>query len=112
MTKDIDHTKSPKTLALVVYILQIAALINGLTAIIAVVISYIKVDDAEVPEWIRTHYRWQIRTFWICLLLSVLGIVTFFVIIGYFILLFTLIWYVYRLIKGLIRLSDGQPIGK
>lgn len=110
MSKEVTKTGSPKTLAMLVYILQIVALINGVTAIVGVVISYVKVDDPREPEWLRSHYRWQIRTFWIWLLLTVVGLLTFIVIIGYFILLFTLIWFIYRVVKGLIRLHDGLPI--
>jgi len=106
-----EISKSPKTLAFVVYILQIVALMNGITAIIGVVISYVKVDDASEPDWIRSHYRWQIKTFWMALILSIVGFITIFIIIGYFILLFTTIWFIYRVVKGLIRLNDNQAIG-
>ena len=110
MTNEVHTVEAAKNIAFVVYILQIVALISVVTAIVGVVISYIKVDDTREPEWLRTHYRWQINTFWIWLLLSVVGFITIIIVIGYFILLFTSIWFIYRIMKGLIRLHDGQTI--
>ncbi len=110
-TDEVEKSKSPKTMAFVIYILQLVSLLNGISLIIAVVLAYTKVDDAKEPEWMRSHYRWQIKTFWMFLILSVVGFITIFLGIGYFILLFTLIWFLYRVVKGMLRLSEDKPIG-
>jgi uncharacterized membrane protein len=52
--------------ARVVYLLYFASLLVGVTSIIGVIIAY--VYRADSPEWVATHYRFQIRTFWIGLL--------------------------------------------
>ena len=57
---------SNKQLALIVYILYLAAYLTGLTAVIGVIIAHIKIGDAD--ELTRSHYQFQIRTFWIGLL--------------------------------------------
>jgi uncharacterized membrane protein len=101
--------KSLRTVALVVYILQALACINGLTMIIGVIISYVKVDDAG-GTWLESHYRWQIRTFWYALLWTVLGAITIVILIGYVILLINLIWVIYRIIKGWLRLMEYQAV--
>lgn len=106
-----DTTKrESKILPLVIYIMQFLAIFNGLTAIVAVFISYIKVDDPLESDWIRDHYRWQIRTFWMWLLLTAVGFLTIIILIGYAILFLTQVWFIYRIVKGLIRLHDGQSI--
>lgn len=110
MTAQSVQKKDSKTLPMVVYILQILALFNGVTAVVGVFISYIKVDDSREPSWVQTHYRWQIKTFWMWLLLTVVGFLTIIVLIGYAVLFLTQIWFLYRIIKGLIRLHDQQPI--
>ena len=47
-----------------VYILYLVGLLTGgLTFIIGAVIAYMNKDDAE--EWLQSHYRFQVRTFWI-----------------------------------------------
>ena len=59
----IDREKSLKTLAMVVYALQGLGFINGITWIVAVIIDYVKRDEAK-GIWLESHFRWQIRTFW------------------------------------------------
>lgn len=45
----------------IVYFLYLAGLVFGITGIIGVVMAYINRNDA--PEWLETHYQFQIRTF-------------------------------------------------
>src|SRR4051794_34155120 len=52
--------------AKLIYILYLASLIVGVTAIVGLIMAY--VNRGGAPEWVETHYRLQIRTFWIGLL--------------------------------------------
>jgi uncharacterized membrane protein len=61
-----------KTVAAVVYALLAAGFFVGITWIIAVIIDYVKKDDAK-GTWLESHYRWQLRTFWFGLLWGVIG---------------------------------------
>ncbi len=91
-----------------IYILYLAGLLVGITPIIGLVMAYIYRDGA--PHWLRTHYHFQIRTFWIGLLYVFLGGVTSFIFIGWFILLFWLVWYVIRCVKGLKLAGEGAAV--
>ena len=51
---------------LIVYLLYFAAYIFGITALIGVIIAHIRFPDATLL--LRSHYQFQIRTFWIGLL--------------------------------------------
>ena len=93
-------------MANLIYILYLASLIFGLTAIIGVVMAYI--NRGEGPSWIDSHYGFQIRTFWIGLLFSVIAIVTMPVFLGYLVLLFLLFWWIIRCAKAMMYLSQGQ----
>jgi len=103
------QTDSDKTVATVVYALQAASFILGITFIIAVIICYVKKSDVK-GTWLSSHIRWQIRTFWFSLLWTFIGIITVFFIVGYFILLVDAIWVIYRIVKGWLRLSDGKEM--
>jgi uncharacterized membrane protein len=92
----------------VVYILYLVAVIFGPTAIIGVVMAYVNKGDA--PGWIATHYRFQIRTFWIGLLIGVVGMILTIVLIGWLVLLAWAVWLIVRSVKGMKYLSDGRPI--
>jgi len=94
--------------AKVIYILYLVGIVVGLTTIIGVIIAYVKKGDA--PEWVRSHYRFQIRTFWIGFLYSFVGMLTSVIIVGWFILLFVLVWLVMRCIKGMGWAEKGEPV--
>jgi uncharacterized membrane protein len=91
----------------IVYILYLVSLVVGITSIVGVIIAY--VNRAEAPEWVRTHYRFQIRTFWIGLLYGLIGAATAIIIVGIFWLIFVLIWYIARCAKGMQQLARGAP---
>lgn len=100
---------SMKNLAVAVYILQaLSFFVGGITGLAGVIINYIKMDEVQ-GTWIEPHFRWQVRTFWIGLLWGIIGFVTSFIIIGWFILLAVAIWVIYRIVKGALALNDGRP---
>ena len=94
--------------AKIVYILYLAGIIVGLTGIIGVVMAYINRGDA--PDWLKTHYTFQIRTFWIGFLYMFIGFITSIVLIGYLILLFWLVWLIIRCVKGMQALDKKEPV--
>ena len=92
--------------AKLVYYLYLASVIFGITAIIGLVMAYINKNDA--PEWLQSHYQFQIRTFWIGLLYGLVGAVLSLAFIGFAVLLFTLVWWIIRCIKGLQALDKKE----
>lgn len=99
------HEKGQGTVMLV-YVLLLTSLLFPLTGVVGVIIAYVYRDEA--PAWLQSHYRLQIRTFWISLLYIVPGLFLLLVIIGKVILLFWLVWFLVRCIKGIRFLSRGQ----
>ncbi|MGD0431999.1 MAG: hypothetical protein ABSA58_13000 [Acetobacteraceae bacterium] len=91
----------------VIYILYLVGLAVGITSLIAVVMAYINRGDG--PEWTQSHYTFQIRTFWIGLLYGVIGVVLLFVVIGWLVLVFSLVWMIVRCVKGLKFAGSAQP---
>ena len=57
-----------------------------------------------------THHTWMIRSFWWALLWGVIGIVTIVIVIGWAILFVVWVWYIYRHVRGLIALLNGEPM--
>lgn len=105
-TPDLD---SAKTLTTVVYALQALSFFVGLTAIVAIIINYVKIDDIK-GSWLESHFRWQMRTFWYGLLWGVIGAITFIFVIGWFILIADGIWVIYRIVKGWLKLNEGKEV--
>ncbi len=101
-----QHKSSIVGSAKIVYILYIVAVFIGLAGIIGVIIAYVNRDDA--PEWLKSHYQFQIRTFWIGALYMIVGGILSLIFIGWLILLFWVIWLIVRSVKGLKLLDMKQ----
>ena len=91
--------------AKIIYILYLVGLVFGVTGIVGVVMAYINKSDA--PEWLQSHYQFQIRTFWIGALYIFLGAILAMFLIGYLVLLFWIVWLIVRCIKGMQALDKG-----
>ncbi len=104
-----EQFKSHNNVALAVYILQLVSLVIPFTSVIGVIINYVKMDDVR-GTFFESHFRWQIRTFWFTLLWSVVGGILVFIGVGIIILFATVIWFIYRAVKGLLRLNDRKPM--
>jgi uncharacterized membrane protein len=101
-------TVSDTQLALAVYVLYLVGFFTAITALVGVVIAYVQIDKAD--DMLRTHYRFQIRTFWIGLLYVVIGALSVIIIVGIFILLWWFIWTLVRCVKGLLALNEHRSI--
>ena len=101
---------SDTTLALIVYVLFCVGYFTGISALIGVIIAHVKMDDADPV--LRSHYQFQIRTFWIGLLYLVIGIPLCMVMIGIPILAWWFLWSLIRIIKGIVRISEYKPISR
>jgi uncharacterized membrane protein len=104
-----EQLRSAKTLLTVIYALYGALFFLGVTAIVAIVMNYVKRDEV-VGTWLASHHRWQIRTFWFGLLWAVLGVLTYVIAIGWVILFVDSVWFIYRLVKGWLRLNDNKAM--
>jgi uncharacterized membrane protein len=98
-----------RQLAMVVYILQIASILVGITLIAAVIINYVKRKDVE-GTWLESHFRWQIRTFWYSVLWFGVGLALLLVVVGIFVLMAAAMWLLYRAIKGWLELEERRPM--
>ena len=98
-----------KNITQLIYALYAVSLLVGVTFFVAIVLNYVKRDDV-VGTIYESHFRWQIRTFWFNLLWGVVGFVTMFIIIGFVIWGVAYIWFIYRVVKGWLRMSEGKPM--
>lgn len=91
----------------------IGAFVFGVPSIIAVVVNYLKREEAR-GTILESHFRWQIRTFWFALLWLVIGsmlIVTFIGIPFALVIFFaTGLWVIYRIVRGWLALRDRKPM--
>ena len=98
---------SGETAAKVVYVLYLATFVTGVTALVGVVMAYVYRDDA--PDWLKTHFRFQIRTFWLGLVFGLVGALLSLVVVGFLMLVFLAVWLVVRCVKGLKYVGRREP---
>jgi uncharacterized membrane protein len=103
-------SESNYTFFLIVHILMAAGLVTGVTPIAAVIMAYIRKDEVR-GTYFESHAKWIIETFWWSVALGVIGFITLFIFIGVFVLIGAFIWYLYRIIMGIVRISERKPIG-
>ncbi|MCR9277801.1 MAG: hypothetical protein NXH85_07470 [Pseudomonadaceae bacterium] len=102
-------TETNTNQAKLIYVLYLAGFITGgVTSLIGVVMAYMARGDAD--EMLKSHYTWQIRTFWIALVASLVGGVLTIVLIGFLVLLGLAVWLIVRCVKGFQQLEKGEPI--
>lgn len=92
--------------AKIIYILYLVNVVVPFTGLVGVIMAYINQNDAD--EMLKTHYRFQIRTFWIGLLYLFIGGLFTLVLIGYLILLFYVVWLIVRCVKGMQALDKNE----
>lgn len=95
----------------------VGAFVFGVPSIIAVILTYVKRDDAR-GSWLESHCRWTLRTFWLtigwgigaALLTFILVITIVGILIAWLPLLVLGIWVAYRVIRGWLALKDRRPL--
>jgi uncharacterized membrane protein len=110
MDRTAEQLASLKQITMVVYILQALSFAFGVTAIVGIVINYIKKDEAAGTLF-ESHFNWQIRTFWWGLVWSILGFILIFALgLGLVVWFVAWVWAIYRVVKGWLKLNDNLPV--
>jgi uncharacterized membrane protein len=94
-----------RQMALVIYILYLVP--AGITHIVGLVLAYISRETA--PDWLKSHYTLQIRTFWIGLLYFLVACALIVILIGIPLLVAVFVWFIVRCALGLGRLLRNEP---
>ena len=120
-TVDSEKAQNLKNVGWVSYVLHLVvalgAVIPGAQAglvllIIALVIDLVKKDDAA-GTWQASHFSWRIRS---VIWAGILYVVTF----PLFFLLYVpgwiawgiiSIWFLYRIVRGMVAMNNNQPVG-
>ena len=120
-TVDSEKAQNLKTVGWISYVLHlivaVGALVPGAQAglillIIALVIDLVKKDEAA-GTWQASHFSWRIRsviwagilyvaTFPLFLLLYLPGAIAWLVIS---------IWFLYRIVRGMVAMNNNRPVG-
>lgn len=93
----------------VAYLLMLVGTITGIAAIIGVIIAYLVRSDVR-GTYLETHCTFIIHSFWYAIVLAIIGGALTVVFVGFLVLLFLLIWFIVRCIRGILQLGKGEAI--
>lgn len=100
---------SSKNVVQIVYALFALSFILPPLAVAGAIVCYLKRNEAD-PPWLRSHFDWQLQSFWWMVAGTVVGVVTSLIYIGWLVMLAVAIWFLYRIVKGWLVLSDDAPV--
>lgn len=117
---DSEKAQSLKSVGWLSYVLHlivaVAAVIPGAQAgpallVVALVIDLVKKSEAE-GTWQASHFSWRIRSvIWAALLyLVTLPLWFIFVLPGWIAWGVISIWFLYRIVKGMVAMNDNRPM--
>jgi len=96
-----------RQMAIVIYILFLVGFATGgVAALVGLVLAYVNRDSA--PEWLRSHFTFQIRTFWVGMLYFAISVVCCIILIGVPMLVATSVWFIVRCALGINRLMKTE----
>jgi uncharacterized membrane protein len=116
-----EKLQSLTTVGTVSYVLHlivaVAALVPGgqvspILLLVALIIDMVKRSDAE-GTWHASHFRWRIRTVLMAALLYAVTLPLWFLFFfpGWLAWTAISIWFLYRIITGMLNMNKGLPIG-
>lgn len=119
-TPDLERLRSLNTVGVISYVLHllvaVGALIPGgqwgpVLLIVALILDFVKKGDAE-GTWHATHFRWRIRSVLIAGVLYLVTLPLWFLLFlpGWLAWLCVSVWFLYRIIKGMVRLNAGRAM--
>ena len=111
MATNVVNTPSSdvKNYVFIAYVTYALGLFIWFTPVVGVILAFIKRDEAQGSIY-ASHIDYLIKTFWVSLVGTVLGTFTTLILIGWLILLVTAIWFIYRVVIGLIKLNEDKPV--
>jgi uncharacterized membrane protein len=95
-----------RQMALIVYLCYLGGFVVLVTGVVGLVLAYVNRDTA--PDWLKSHFEFQIRTFWIGMLFGFVSLVLCFLLIGFPLMFATMVWFVVRCALGIDKLLKRE----
>ena len=108
-----EHTElnAYKKITGTIYVLQLCSFIlAGIPLLVGVAINFLLKNEVK-GTWLESHFDWQIKTAWITIAGFAIGGITFELGIGFFVLISTVTYLVFRIVVGWNALNDNKILG-
>ncbi|MDB6182503.1 DUF4870 family protein [Paracoccus fistulariae] len=91
----------------IIYGLYALGYFVAITTLVGAVLAYMWRGNDRMAD---SHFTFQIRTFWISLLIGLLALITMVIGVGFLIWIFLTVWGLLRVISGFLLANDGKPV--
>ncbi|WP_128891184.1 hypothetical protein [Erythrobacter sp. HKB08] len=92
----------------IISLLYLASFFTGITGLVGVILAYVWRDGAEA--WEASHLTYHIRTFWIGVLGTVIGVVLSIILIGFFLIIAVAVWMAVRSVLSMVKAQKREPM--
>ena len=99
--------EATRNVALLVYGLNLASFVMPPLFVGAVILAYMNRETA--PDWLTSHFTFQVRTFWLYLAYLAVSILLCAVLIGFLLIFAAMGWFVTRQVLGLNWALKREP---
>jgi uncharacterized membrane protein len=103
----VSADEATRNVALLVYGLNLASFVMPPLFVGAVILAYMNRESA--PDWLKSHFTFQVRTFWLYLAYLAVSILLCAVLIGFLLILAAMGWFVTRQVLGLNWALKREP---
>jgi uncharacterized membrane protein len=93
----------------IISLLYLASFVTGITGLVGVVLAFVWRGEPKA-EWEASHYDYLIRTFWIFLIGTIVGVILTIVLIGIPILIAVSVLVVVRCVMSLLAAQKRLPM--
>jgi len=104
----IPEDSSARKVAFAIYILNLISFVLPILMIVSVVFAYIFENDTK--DYLKSHYHYLVRSFWIGLLYFSIAGLSLLIVIGVVLIPVCMLWWLIRMAKGLKALLRNEPI--
>ncbi len=93
----------------IIGLLYLASFVTGVTGLVGIVLAHVWQGEDQEP-WMKSHYTYLIRTFWIGFAASVVAGLLTVVLIGFLILPIIAVWVGVRSVMSLVKAQRREPM--
>ena len=120
MSDDSERLRSLNTVGTISYVLHLIVAVSAVIPggqwgptllIVALVLDLVKRGDAE-GTWHASHFSWRIRSVVVAALLYLVTAPLWLLLFlpGWIAWTLVSVWFLYRIVKGMVRMNAGQPM--
>ncbi|MBR0574629.1 MULTISPECIES: DUF4870 family protein [Pasteurellaceae] len=106
----VSANQSQQNWMLAIYILYAISIFSGVTlAFVGFIVAYVKRDEMK-GTFYESHITYLIRTFFMVFISTIIGFILSFIGIGIILLFIIGIWYIFRVVVGMIKFFDKKTV--